>query len=66
MTKTKFYEVLKNAVTDDIALVTVINKIMPMIIKLSKDNNEVDEELKSELVVYSIEIIRKKKIFKIF
>ena len=65
--KTKFYNLLKKAVTDDTALVSVIDKIMPMINKLSKiPKGEIDEDLKSVLITYSIEIIRKNKIYKIF
>ena len=66
MIKTKFHKLLKNAVTDDTALVTVLDRIMPMINKLSKKNIEIDEDLKSILVTYSIELIRKKEIYKIF
>jgi len=65
--KTEFYNLLKKAVTDDTALVSVIDKIMPMINKLSKiHKGEIDEDLKSVLITYSIEIIRKNKIYKIF
>ena len=66
MIKTKFHKLLKNAVTDDTALVTVLDRITPMINKLSKKNSEIDEDLKSILVTYSIELIRKKEIYKIF
>ena len=66
MIKTKFHKLLKNAVTDDTALVTVLDRIMPMINKLSKKNSEIDEDLKSILVTDSIELIRKKEIYKIF
>ena len=66
MIKTKFHKLLKNAVTNDTALVTVLDRIMPMINKLSKKNSEIDEDLKSILVTYSIELIRKKEIYKIF
>ena len=58
---------LEKAVTDDTALVSVIDKIMPMINKMSRiHKREIDEDLKSVLITYSIEIIRKKKIYKIF
>ena len=67
MIKTDFYKLLKNAVTDDTALICVIEKLMPLINKLSRiDNGIIDEDLKSVLITYSIEIIRKKKIYKIF
>ncbi len=52
--------------TDDTALVTVLDRIIPMINKLSKKNSEIEEDLKSILVTYSIELIRKKEIYKIF
>lgn len=65
--KTEFHKLLKMAVTNDTALICVIDKIMPMINKFSRiSNGKIDEELKSILITYSIEIIRKKKIFKIF
>lgn len=67
MNKSKFHKLLEDAVSNDSALVSVIARIMPMINKLSKTNNkEIDEDLKSILITYSIEIIRKKKIYKIF
>lgn len=63
----KFIELLEDAVTNDTSLVLVLEKIKPMINKLSRTKNgRIDEDLKSVLVTYSIEIIRKKKIFKIF
>lgn len=65
--ETKFYILLKKAVTDDTALVSVIDKIMPMINKLSYTNQcGIDEDLKSLLIKDSVEIIRKNKIYKIF
>ena len=65
--ETKFYKLLKLAVTDDVALVTVLDKIMKLINKNAKDKHgNIDEDLKSELIAYSIELIRHKKIFKIF
>ena len=65
--KSEFHILLKNAVTDDTALVSIIDKIMPMINKLSYTKQiGIDEDLKSVLITYSIEIIRKNKIYKIF
>lgn len=65
--KTKFHRLLKKAVTDDTALVSVINKIMPMINNLSKSKNgKIDEDLKSILITYAIVIVRKKEVFKKF
>lgn len=52
--------------TDDTALVTVLDRIIPMINKLSKKNSEIEEDLKSILVTYSIELIRKNKFIKFF
>ena len=41
--KTEFHKLLEKAVIEDSALVEVIDKIMPMINKLSKMNNgEID------------------------
>ncbi len=65
--KTEFHKLLEKAIIEDSALLEVIDKIMPMINKLSKmQNGEIDEDLKSILITYSIEIIRKNKIYKIF
>ena len=63
----RFIELLEDAVTNDTSLVLVLERIQPMINKLSRTKNgRIDEDLKSILVTYSIEIIRNKKIFKIF
>ena len=65
--KTEFYKLLKAGVTDDVALVRVLDKIMKLINKNSRNKHGViDEDLKSELVTYSIELIRNKKIYKKF
>lgn len=57
--KTKFYEILKKAKTDDISLVLVISKIMPLITKYSiDDNKEIDDDIRSELIEYAINIIK--------
>lgn len=57
--KTKFYKLLSKAKTDEVSLVIVINKIMPLIDKYSKnENKEVDQELKSYLIEYAINIIK--------
>ena len=65
--ETEFYKLLKSAVTDDVALVRVLDKIMKLINSNSKDvHGVIDEDLKSELITYSVEIIRNKKIFKKF
>ena len=52
---TGFYKLLRQAVYDDTALVMVLDKIMKLINSNSKDDNgEIDEDLKSELITYSI------------
>lgn len=62
---TEFYKLLRQAVYDDTALVMVLDKIMKLINSNSKDDNgKIDEDLKSELITYSIELIRDKKFIK--
>lgn len=57
--KTKFYNLLLNARDDEISLILVINQIMPLINKYSVDStNKIDEDLRSELIEYSIKLIR--------
>ncbi len=64
---TEFYKLLRQAVYDDTALVRVLDKIMKLINSNSKDDDgEINEDLKSELITYSIELIRNKKIYKKF
>ena len=65
--ETKFYKLLKSAVNDDVALIRVLDKIMKLINSNSKDfNGVIDEDLESELITYSVEIIRNKKIYRKF
>lgn len=65
--ETEFYNLLKSAVTDDVALIKVLDKIMMLINKNSKNKyGEIDEDLKSELITYSVELIRVKEIYKKF
>lgn len=65
--ETEFYKLLESAVTDDVALVRVLDKIMKLINNNSKDmHGVIDEDLKSELITYSVELIRNKKIYKKF
>ena len=65
--QTEFYKMLENAVSDDTTLVMIIDKIMPLVNKYSKDfKGEIDEDLKSILITYSRELIRMKKIYKKF
>ena len=62
--ETEFYKLL---VTDDVALIRVLDKIMKLINNNSKDmRGIIDEDLKSELITYSVELIRNKKIYKKF
>ena len=64
---TEFYKLLRQALYDDTALVRVLDKIMKLINSNSKDDDgKIDEDLKSELITYSIELIRNKKIYKKF
>ena len=57
--KTKFYEILKKARKDDVSLILVINKIMPLINKYSLDKNRrIDEDLRSELIEYAINLVK--------
>ena len=65
--ESKFYYLLKDAVTDDTALIKVIDKIMDLINKYSRNyNREIDEDLKSELIAKTIELVRKESIYKRF
>lgn len=65
--ETEFYKLLKLAVADDVALIRVLDKIMKLINNNSKDmRGIIDEDLKSELITYSVELIRNKKIYKKF
>lgn len=65
--ETEFYKLLRLAVTDDVALVRVLDKIMKLINNNSKDmHGVIDEDLKSELITYSVELIKNKKIYKKF
>jgi hypothetical protein len=61
MKKTKFYELLKKARTNETSLIIVIDKIMPLINKYSiNKEKEIDDDLKSILIEYSIKIIKNK------
>ncbi len=58
--KTKFYELLVKAKSDEVSMILVVNKIMPLIDKYSKnENNEIDQDLKSHLIEYAIRVIKK-------
>lgn len=57
--ESKFYMELKKVKYDDKALIDVINKIMPLINKYSKNyKNEIDEDLRSTLVEYAIKLVK--------
>ena len=58
--KTKFYYELLEAKDDEVAMIKVIDKIMPLIDKYSKDKfGQADEDLKSILIEHSIKIIKR-------
>lgn len=58
--KTKFYELLVKAKSDEVSMILVVNKIIPLIDKYSKnENNEIDKDLKSHLIEYAISVIKK-------
>lgn len=58
--KTKFYYELEKAKTDEVALINVINTIMPIIESNSFDyNGKFDEDLRSHLLEYCIETVKK-------
>lgn len=56
--KTEFYNLLNKAKYDEKSLSLVIEQIMPLINSSSLKNNKIDEDLKSELIEYSIVIIK--------
>lgn len=57
--ETKFYKILKKARNYEVSLILVINKIMPLINSYSLNkNNEIDEDLRSELIEYSINLVK--------
>ena len=65
--QTNFYKLLKAAVNDDASLIKVLDKIMKLINNASRNRHgEIDEDLKSELITYTIDLVRNKKIYKIF
>lgn len=65
--ESRFYILLKDAVTDDTSLIMVIDKIMDLINKYSRNyNGKLDEDLKSELIAKTIELVRKESIYKKF
>ncbi len=61
---TEFYKLLELAVTDDVALIRILDKIMTLINNNSIVNGKLDEDLKSELIAITIEEVRKKEFYK--
>ena len=59
---TEFYKLLELAVTDDVALIRILDKIMTLINNNSIVNGKLDEDLKSEIIAITIEEVRKKDI----
>ena len=65
--QSKFYLLLKEAVTDNTSLIRVLDKIMNLINRYSRNyNGQIDEDLKSELIAKTIELVRKESIYKRF
>lgn len=66
ITKTNFYYELKKVQNnDEVALINVIEKIMPIINKYSKDiDGIIDEDLKSTLIEHCISVTKKMDIDK--
>ena len=58
--QSKFYLLLKEAVTDDTSLIRVLNRYS------RNYNGQIDEDLKSELIAKTIELVRKESIYKRF
>ena len=58
--KTKFYEILVRAKTDEVSMILVTDKIMPIIDRYSiNDKKQTDQDLKSILIEYAISVIKK-------
>ena len=59
MIESKFYYKLVKAKNNNVELINVIDKIMPLINKYSKNNlGQVDEDLKNYLIEYIIKVIK--------
>lgn len=59
MLETKFYEILNKAKDNETSLIIVINKIMPLINKLSlNEDKKVDDDLRNILIEYAIKTIK--------
>jgi len=60
--RTKFYEILVKARTDELSMILVIEKIMPLIDKYSlNEKNVIDQDLKSILIEYAISVVKEEK-----
>lgn len=59
MLETKFYEILNKAKDNETSLIIVINKIMPLINKLSLNKDkQIDDDLRNILIEYVIRTIK--------
>ena len=57
--RTKFYEILVKARTDEVSMILVIGKIMPLIDKYSlNEKNVIDQDIKSILIEYAISVVK--------
>ncbi len=57
--RTRFYEILVKARTDEVSMILVIGKIMPLIDKYSlNERNVIDQDLKSILIEYAISVVK--------
>ena len=60
--RTRFYEILVKARTDEVSMILVIGKIMPLIDKYSlNEKNVIDQDLKSILIEYAISVVKEEK-----
>ena len=60
--RTKFYEILVKARTDEVSMILVIGNIMPLIDKYSlNEKNVIDQDLKSILIEYAISVVKEEK-----
>ena len=57
--RTRFYEILVKARTDEVSMILVIGKVMPLIDKYSlNERNVIDQDLKSILIEYAISVVK--------
>ena len=63
--RTKFYEIFVKARTDELSMILVIEKIMPLIDKYSlNEKNVIDQDLKSILIEYAISVVKEENFAK--